>query len=160
MKNILRSKLIFLPSNKIVEYKTVLYINGKYGTLSIQKKDLFDLKNLPSLKRHIQNALVGTSINYIQRVFFNGVGYRAELSNNKTLVIRLGYSHILNIQIPQNIEIFIAKRNHMSCRSYNLSDLRLFVSKLQKLRKFDVYKGKGLLLKNQVFKLKEGKKKK
>lgn len=159
MKNILRSKLIFLSSNKILEFKTILYIKGQKGVLQIQKNNLFNLKNLGSLKRHMQNALIGTDINYIQRLFFNGVGYRAEL-NDKILILRLGYSHTLNIQIPKSIEVFIAKRNHMNCKSYDLAHLRLFISRLQKLRKFDVYKGKGLLLKNQIFKLKEGKKKK
>lgn len=91
--------------------------------------------------------------------FFIGIGYKVYIFNNY-LYLRLGFSKMLKIKIPNSIFVFIRKRNMLRLISSNYQSLNSFNILLKNLRKFDKYKGKGIFSLGNFndVKLKPGKK--
>jgi large subunit ribosomal protein L6 len=160
MKSLKQFKLISFTNNVFKKYKQIMYIFGKKGLIKLNFSNYKNITCLPTLKKKIQQSLVGTTVENIKRIIFKGVGYRVEKVNNTLLSLKLGYSHTLYINIPSEIETFLPKRHILVCKSFKIDLVSLFVMQIKKLKKFNIYKGKGIFLKNQIFKLKEGKKKK
>ena len=52
----------------------------------------------------IQNMAIGVTEGYVKELELIGVGYRAK-SQGKTLNLTLGFSHPVNYEIPEGIEI-------------------------------------------------------
>ena len=50
------------------------------------------------------NMVLGLSTGFTKQLIFNGVGYRAAVKG-KVLELQLGFSHPVNFDIPENIEI-------------------------------------------------------
>lgn len=159
MKKLLFLKLISLESTKFKLIENNLYIVGKVSN-KLVKLNLNTLQQINTLKTKIQKVIIGLEISYIQRLLLLGVGYRLEKQTDRLLSLKLGYSHTLFFVIPKEIDLFLSKKKVIICKSLNFEALTLFISQLQKLRKFNKYKGKGFIKKNQIIKLKEGKKKK
>jgi ribosomal protein L6P/L9E len=92
-------------------------------------------------------------------IFFIGVGYKVFIFNNY-LYLRLGFSRMLKIMIPNGVVVMTRKRNHLRIISSSHEQLESFLYLLKNLRVFDCYKGKGIF-QNSDFssvKLKVGKK--
>lgn len=156
MKNILFSKYIITQDVNLKLFNNLLFLNKN-------NKILFDFSSnavINTYKKKIQNQLISFKIPFLIRLVLPGVGYRIEKQVNNILQIRLGYSHFIYLKLPDHINFFFSKKKNLILSSYNLEELTLFVSQLKKLRKFDKYKGKGFLNKNQKVTLKIGKKKK
>ena len=86
-----------------------------------------------------------------------GVGFKYKIKNNKLLLI-LGYSHLILYRIPSNILIELLSLKLLKLFSNNLLLLNKAIYLIKKMKDFDVYKGKGIVLKDEFFILKEGKK--
>ncbi len=95
-----------------------------------------------------------------------GVGYKAEVKGNK-LVFALGYSHPVEYDLPAGIEAKAERVNtKASINQYQLTitltgiDKQLLgqvAAELNRLRKPDAYKGKGIRYADKYYKLKPGK---
>ncbi|PMY00727.1 50S ribosomal protein L6, partial [Pseudomonas sp. GW460-13] len=48
----------------------------------------------------VQNLITGVSDGFTKKLLINGVGYRAAVQG-KTLNLKLGYSHDVNIDVPE-----------------------------------------------------------
>jgi large subunit ribosomal protein L6 len=126
----------------------------------------FILKNIDSLKQNktlfyrlIQKGIVGVSFGYINRLLFVGVGYRVEKLTDKIITLKLGYSHLISVKIPESIKAYSPKKNTLILKSSDSQKLNLFTSRIRSYRFPDVYKGKGILFKNEIIRLKSGKNK-
>ena len=64
-----------------------------------------------------------------------------------------------NIKIPSNIVIQCPSPDKISVFGICKQKVNEVVSLIQRLKKIDLYKGKGILLENTKLRLKEGKKK-
>ena len=94
-----------------------------------------------------------------QKLFLKGLGFKMNLSSDsKSLVFKLGYSHVLSLDVPVNINVVINK-NILIVEGFNKSDVGNFASKIVFLKLPDSYKGKGFVYKYQKQILKEVKKK-
>jgi large subunit ribosomal protein L6 len=137
-----------------------IFIKNEYFILNFnniyfkkKKKSFLNLyKSLIKLK--IKGLLQGFKIN----LFLEGLGFKANIINNK-LILKLGYSHNIYIEIPKNIKI-INQNNKLIFNSINLIQLTKYVHFIKNFKKPEPYKGKGLLLKNEKILKKEGKKSK
>ena len=56
----------------------------------------------------INNMVIGVSEKFERRLQMIGVGYKAEIKDNK-LDLKLGFSHSIRLNIPEGIEISVAK---------------------------------------------------
>jgi large subunit ribosomal protein L6 len=109
--------------------------------------------------RLIQQGVVGVNFGYINRLAFVGVGYRVESLTDKAITLKLGYSHLISIKIPLSIKAYSPKKNVLILKSFDSQKLNLFTARIRSYRFPDVYKGKGILFKNEVVRLKSGKNK-
>jgi large subunit ribosomal protein L6 len=158
MKNILKTQLQLPDNLRFFIKNNALVIKGSEGS--------FVLKNLSALKKNktlfyrlIQKGIVGVSFGYINKLLFVGVGYRVEKLTDETIVLKLGYSHLISIKIPESIKAYSPKKNILILKSSNSQKLNLFTSRIRSYRFPDVYKGKGILYKNETIRLKSGKNK-
>ncbi len=112
------------------------------------------------------NAIVGVTEGFTKQMDLVGVGYKADVQGKK-IVFALGYSHPIEFPLPDGIE---AKSERVSTKTaINQYQLTLTLSgidkqklgqvaaELNRLRKPDAYKGKGVRYADKTYKLKPGK---
>ncbi|MCU0238175.1 MAG: 50S ribosomal protein L6 [Pyrinomonadaceae bacterium] len=112
------------------------------------------------------NAIVGVTQGFTKDLDLVGVGYKAEVQGKK-LVMSLGYSHPVEYVLPDGID---AKTERVPTKtSINQYQLTVTLSgidkqrlgqvcaELNRLRKPDAYKGKGLRYADKLYRLKPGK---
>jgi large subunit ribosomal protein L6 len=112
------------------------------------------------------NCVVGVTDGFVKAMDLVGVGYKAEVKDNK-IVFALGYSHPVEYNLPSGIAAK-AERDpaKTSINQYQLTitlngiDKQLLgqvCAELNRLRKPDAYKGKGIRYADKFYKLKPGK---
>lgn len=139
----IRNVNFFIKQNRFLIY--IDSNQNKKGFLNLYQK-------LIALK--IKGVLQGFKISLILK----GIGFKAVIDQN-CLVLKLGFSHNINIPIPENIIII----NHSDRLIFSCIDcifLHQFVYYVRHHKRPEPYKGKGLLLKNEKIIQKEGKKSK
>jgi large subunit ribosomal protein L6 len=167
MKNIFKTKVI-IPSNvKLFTKNSLLFIKGRQGSTClnisfIKKKQLhYKTKKVlySSFIRLFQKQLLGVCLKFVVRLTFVGVGFRIESIENGFIKLKLGFSHLVFVKIPPYITVFAPNKTLLVLECIDDPLLKEFCAKLYLLKSPDIYKGKGILYKNQVLTLKEGKKK-
>lgn len=95
---------------------------------------------------------------HIKKLILNGLGLKASIQD-KHIELKLGFSHVIKISIPESIKISINKRV-LIFEGFNLVELGNFTFKIRSLKFPNIYKGKGIWYKNEQLTLKTIKKKK
>jgi large subunit ribosomal protein L6 len=160
---------------KIEEKEHSILVQGPKGSLEVPFNfDIFNLersndeikiepaKEKLSLK---EKALWGTYrmllFNAIKvSIILEGLGYTAE-KKDKKLIFRIGYSTPVEIDVPEDIQVEIKSergRNLITLKGIDKEKLGLFGSQIIKLRKRDIYKGKGFRWADEELRLKPVKK--
>ena len=167
---------ITVPENVDLSYSgSEITVKGKFGTLQITvpetikiKKDndrvivsvINDTRNLRSLhglyRTLINNMVIGVSEQFQLTLILKGVGYRAAVQND-ALVLNLGYSHPVKLEIPKTISVEIVKNTTINLKSCDKELLGLFASNIRAWRQPEPYKGKGILYKDEQIIRKAGK---
>lgn len=86
-----------------------------------------------------------------------GIGFKYRLKHS-IILLALGFSHIIKYNLPPNVHITLLSSKLIRLSSISLLTLNRIIFKLKKKKKFNVYKGKGILLKDEIYVKKEGKK--
>jgi large subunit ribosomal protein L6 len=126
-----------------------------------------DLSAFHGLARALaNNAIVGVTEGFKKDMDLVGVGYKADVQGSKIL-FSLGYSHPVVYQLPEGIEAKAERINtKTTINQYQLTltlsgidkqKLGQVAAELNRLRKPDAYKGKGVRYADKVYKLKPGK---
>lgn len=112
------------------------------------------------------NAVVGVTEGFKIEMDIVGVGYKADVQGKK-IVFALGYSHPIEYPLPDGIEAKAERVNtKASINQYQTTitltgidkqKLGQVAAELNRLRKPDAYKGKGVRYANKFYKLKPGK---
>ena len=95
---------------------------------------------------------------FVRKVNLVGVGYKANVQGKK-LVMQLGYSHEIVIEIPEDLQVACETPTCISVSGANIQRVGEFVKKLQAHRPPEPYKGKGVIMEGQYVYRKPGKKK-
>lgn len=103
-----------------------------------------------------KHSVYGVTLLYRIGLLLQGIGYKVE-KKKSLLLLKLGYSHDIEINVPENIEVRLNK-NEVHFYSARLVILKNFVSQIRKLRFPDPYKGSGILYEGEIVAKKEGKK--
>ena len=104
----------------------------------------------------IDNMIIGVSEQLTKILILKGVGYRAVVQE-KEIILNLGYSHPVKIQIPEDISVEISKSTTITLKSCNKEKLGLFAANIRDWRQPEPYKGKGILYENEQILRKAGK---
>jgi large subunit ribosomal protein L6 len=100
--------------------------------------------------------IIGVSEQFLITLLLEGVGYRA-IIQGKELVLNLGFSHPVNITIPEGITIEIVQNTTLNIKACDKEQLGLFAAKVRSWRPPEPYKGKGILYKGEQILRKAGK---
>jgi large subunit ribosomal protein L6 len=136
------------------------------GTLvAIRQND--DFAAFHGLARALaNNAVVGVTEGFKKEMDVVGVGYKADVQGRK-IVFSLGYSHPIEYALPDGIEAKAERVNtKASINQYQTTitltgidkqKLGQVAAELNRLRKPDAYKGKGVRYADKFYRLKPGK---
>jgi large subunit ribosomal protein L6 len=100
--------------------------------------------------------IVGVSEQFGKTLNLQGVGYRAALQG-KEIVLNLGYSHPVNLEIPEGISIEVVKNTTINLKGCNKESVGLFAAQIRSWRPPEPYKGKGILYAGEIVQRKAGK---
>jgi large subunit ribosomal protein L6 len=155
--------------------KSILKVKGKFGTLeriipeiirieqtdgtlivSIEKKTRVNNALHGLYRTLINNMLIGVSEQFLIILQLQGVGYRANVQG-KSLILNLGFSHPVNIEIPDGITVEVVQNTTINIKACDKEQLGLFAAKVRSWRPPEPYKGKGILYKDEQILRKAGK---
>ena len=106
---------------------------------------------------NITNMITGVTEGFTKGLESIGVGYRFNLKGN-TLVVTAGYSHPVEVVIPNGIKAECPSNTELVLTSADKQLLGEFAANVRKIRQPEPYKGKGIRYKDEVVRRKEGKK--
>lgn len=173
-------QIIEIPAN--VEFKlddasreTVISVKGPLGSLSRAfskdiafKQDGKTLTLAPvreslelnalwgTYAAHVQNMIEGVTKGFTKKLVVEGIGFKGEVAG-QNLKLSLGFSHQVLLPIPEGLKV-TSEKGVFTVTGYNKDVLGQFCANLQKLKKPEPYKGKGIRYENQVVRRKQGKK--
>lgn len=136
------------------------------GTL-IAERSSDDERAFHGLARALaNNAIVGVTQGFTREMDLVGVGYKADVQGKK-IVFALGYSHPVEYLLPDGIEAKAERVNTKTSINQYQTTLTLsgidkqklgqVAAELNRLRKPDAYKGKGIRYADRLYRLKPGK---
>jgi large subunit ribosomal protein L6 len=112
------------------------------------------------------NAVVGVTEGFKKEMDIVGVGYKADVQGKK-IMFSLGYSHPIEFSLPDGIEAKAERVNTKASITQYQTTITLtgidkqklgqVAAELNRLRKPDAYKGKGVRYADKLYRLKPGK---
>ena len=154
-----------------------LTVKGPKGTLSLQMSDLinYDVQSdgiavqpanetkqaraFWGMQRTlVQNLVTGVSDGFTKKLVITGVGYRAS-AQGKKLKLQLGYSHDVDIDVPEGIEVKTPDQTTVEISGADKQKVGQLAAEIRRWRKPEPYKGKGIKYDGEFIFRKEGKKK-
>ena len=105
----------------------------------------------------IANMVHGVSVGFEKKLSLVGVGYKAQ-AKNKVLNLSLGFSHPVDYQIPEGIEISTPSQTEVVITGIDKQKVGQVAAELRSIRPPEPYKGKGVRYKGEQITLKETKK--
>jgi large subunit ribosomal protein L6 len=106
----------------------------------------------------LANLVEGVSNGFIKKLEIVGVGYRAAVQG-KVLNLNLGYSHDINFNIPEGIEVKCPTATTIEISGADKQKVGQVAAEIRSYRKPEPYKGKGVKYAGEFIFRKEGKKK-
>lgn len=106
--------------------------------------------------RLIGNMITGVSDGFSKVLELNGVGFRMEV-NGKKLKMALGFSHPVEVEVPQNLEAKV-ENNALTISGIDKQAVGQFAAEIRSLKPVEPYKGKGFRYSGEIVRRKEGKK--
>jgi|SaaInl4_150m_RNA_FD_contig_51_421458_length_1508_multi_2_in_0_out_0_3 large subunit ribosomal protein L6 len=109
----------------------------------------------------VANAVDGVTQGYSKNLDLFGVGYRAE-AEGRNLTLNIGFSHVVDYEAPEGIEITIAPaiagaQARIVVSGIDKQMVGQVAADIRQKRKPDPYKGKGIRYENEVIHWKAGK---
>jgi len=101
------------------------------------------------------NIIIGLDKGFQKSLEINGVGYRASVKG-KTLNLQLGFSHDINFDIPDCVDISVEK-NIIHIKGTDKQIVGQVAAKIRSFRPPEPYKGKGVKYTDEVIIRKAGK---
>ena len=131
-------------------------ITNNNGTLELSR-DNDSLAALHGLTRALTyNAVTGVATGFVRELDIVGIGYRAEVKG-KVIVFTLGYSHQIELLMPDGMDCKIDKQTHLVLSSHDRQALGQVAANIRALRPPDPYKNKGVRYTGEVLRKKVGK---
>jgi len=135
-----------------------MIIEQSEGKLLVKRpSDQKQHKSLHGLSRTlINNMITGVTEGYSKKLEIVGVGYRAA-KQGKKLVLSLGFSHPVEMQDPEGIEVEVPTQTEIIVKGINKQQVGNYAAKIRDWRKPEPYKGKGVKYAGEHIRRKEGK---
>ena len=114
-------------------------------------------KSLHGLTRTlIANMIEGVVNGYSKTLEIQGTGYRAQ-KQGKKLILNLGYSHPIELEDPEGIEVEVPNANQIIVKGIDKQLVGSHAAVIRDFRKPEPYKGKGVRYADEYVRRKVGK---
>ena len=168
------TKPVQVPSGVTVEAGgEVMVVKGPKGTLRVPVPTGFQVEKqdgqyvvkregqeqaaLHGLTRSLlANAVRGVVQGFERHLDIVGIGYRAEVKG-PNVVFTLGYSHPIEVPIPEGMAITVDKQTHVVVKGPDKQRVGQLAAEIRGLRPPDPYKNKGVRYTGERLKKKVGK---
>ncbi len=107
-------------------------------------------------RAQVANMIAGVVTPYTKDMEIRGTGYKFQLSGNK-LTILAGFIHPVYVTAPVGVSFNVPDESKLSITGCDKIVVSQIASTIRKIRKPEVYKGKGIRYTNEFIKLKAGK---
>lgn len=104
----------------------------------------------------LQNMIIGVTEGYSKRLELVGIGYKAEVKNNK-LALLLGYSHQIIFVPPEDIKLESPTPTSVVITGIDKQLVGAIAAKIRSFRPPEPYKGKGIKYEGEKIRRKAGK---
>src|SRR5580704_7193273 len=166
-------KIIPLPKGVKITMGKELLVEGTKGKLNVPmpegihphqadgtlefSRDSDQQAALHGLTRALAAAAVqGVSTGFTRELDITGTGYRADVKG-KIATFTLGYSHPIELLLPDGVDLKIDKQTHLVLSGYDKQMIGQVAANIRALRKPDPYKNKGIRYMGEALKKKVGK---
>src|SRR5271154_418153 len=102
------------------------------------------------------NAVHGVGPGFTRELDIVGIGYRADVKG-KVATFVLGYSHPIEVLLPEGVDLKIDKQTHLVLSGYDKQLIGQVAANIRGLRKPDPYKNKGVRYTGEALRKKAGK---
>ena len=140
-----------------VELPAVITIDQKDNILSFERTD--DEQKSRALhglfRTLVSNMIIGTTEGYQKELEIIGVGYRAEVQGDKKLVMQLGFSHKVEVAIPEEIKFEVLEGTRILISGIDKQAVGQAAAHIRSLKKPEPYKGKGIRYKDEYVRRKQ-----
>lgn len=103
-----------------------------------------------------KNVVVGLEKGFTKTLQVTGVGYRSAL-NGRVLTMQLGYSHPINYNIPNDIDITVEKNGDIVIKGIDKQQVGQVAAEIRGFKPPEPYKGKGIKYSDETIIRKAGK---
>ncbi len=140
------------------EFKSVIAIkiDGSSITLEPMKNSLETKALWGTYASHVKNMITGVNTPYVKKLILEGIGYKSDVVGT-TLKMALGFSHPVNVEIPQGLTV-TSEKGTITVTGPDKEAVGQFAAEVRALKKPEPYKGKGFRYEGEVIKRKQGKK--
>jgi large subunit ribosomal protein L6 len=166
-------KPIPLPKGVKITLGAQLLVEGPKGKLGVPipegiqahqvdgilefRRDSDQRAALHGLTRALAAAAVqGVSTGFTRELDITGTGYRADVKG-KIATFTLGYSHPIELLLPDGVELKIDKQTHLVLSGYDKQMVGQVAANIRALRPPDPYKNKGVRYTGEALRKKAGK---
>ncbi len=104
----------------------------------------------------VQNMVLGVTQGYLKELEIVGVGFKAQLKG-KVLSMALGYTHPIDYNIPEGIEIKCPNHTRIAVSGVDKQQVGQVAAELRGFYEPEPYKGKGIHYVGEVIRRKQGK---
>ncbi len=115
------------------------------GVLTVERpNETKEIKSIHGLTRTlIANMIIGVTEGYSKQLEIIGTGYRAA-KKGKVLSLNLGFSHPLDLEDPEGIEVEVPSANSIIVKGVDKQLVGSYAAKIRSYREPEPYKGKGV----------------
>ena len=171
------NKLITIPAGVVVEINdnNSVVVKGPKGELQAKFNETLEIKQegldikitrpndeIFSRKIHgttralLNNMVVGVSTGFKKELEIQGVGYRAQVTQNQ-VTLSIGFSHPVVFEIPQGISVQSSKPTELVIEGIDKQLVGEFAANIRATRKPEPYLGKGIRYAGEYVRRKAGK---
>ena len=106
----------------------------------------------------VANMVAGVTDGFERKLELRGIGYRAQ-AQGKVLNLTLGFSHPVNYQVPDGVEVETPSQTGIVLRGVDKQRVGQVAAEIRAYRPPEPYKGKGVRYADEQVVMKEAKKK-
>jgi large subunit ribosomal protein L6 len=148
------------PKGKLERnFRPEMSINFQEGVITVERpSDEPQMRAFHGLTRALlNNMVVGVSEGFEKTLQIEGVGYRPE-KQGQTLVLHLGFSHLVNVPAPSGITFDVDTRARLvKVQGIDKELVGRVAADIRKIRPPEPYKGKGIRYLGEYVRRKAGK---
>lgn len=104
----------------------------------------------------VNNMVVGVTKGWEKKLVIAGVGYKAQVNGNK-LVLNLGYSHNIEMNIPEGIKVSCLQATEILVSGIDKQKVGQFCANVRVKRPYEPYHGYGIHVDGEQLVRKAGK---